>query len=417
MLKQLSKTFLVLFCFNLAGCEATRLPDFEAPTLNISTSQHNKEAKVSSKSWTPFLNLPKSNNFLATYNPSGALDTPIVVMVDDKLEDSSFIFKAKTNGKEPTDATYKTYGLQKFQLDASKNLTGVLMGDKPQNSTDFYSLTNNKLLKITTPADAKKGDLADVGAKYGKTPFIFDIEAPVAFVSKGAEAEFIWRDPLVIDWNYQTFGYFKQNIDGGTNKHLGFQSVGIKTQKSQIPQSGLAQYKGVMNGFFSDKSTNKKYMLYGNIQVWVSFDENRALFNVDKSFNSTEVVIYEILSTGALGQVYPNLKKTAISLTERKCTYEPFATSQFYFFATDKNTASLNRQTASIEYNFLQNLATNEIVDADCKNKIIANKHLKNGRIKAQLYGDKAAEIGGVFELHSKEQNIVFMGAFGAKRN
>lgn len=404
---------LCLVLFNLTSCtEATPLPDFVANVSNTSRSEYNKQAVVSSNTWVDKLNLLRPKKFLPTLNFESKLNTPIVVMLDEDAKSSSFIFEAKTNGKKSTDLDYKIYGFQKFQKDTSGHLSGILMGDKPNNSTDYYTFTNGKLLKTFKKTDYKKGDLADVGAIFGTS-----LEG---FVSKGADAKFVLRDPVTTGWNYQTFGYFKQDLNGDGKEELGFQSLGAITNTNDIPSQGLARYIGTMNGIFYDKKVGKKYMLYANIEIWISFDQNQAVFNVDSSFNGTQIKIYEISPTdGTLQVIYPELKKKAQGTIDNyfyTYYYKPFSPAQFYLFSTDKNTAKLDRNTAMFNYNFLQNLAENEVL-SDGKITKVANKHLKNGKLKANLYGEKAAEIGGVFELHDEAQGIVYMGAFGAKRD
>ena len=254
-------------------------------------------------------------------------------------------------------------GLRKIYYDAEGKLTGLhpggknmaaaMLGDYLPGKTGF----NNNLAYHTTTASAQHNPLTyhDAGLAVGGA------FGGIYSADLGSNS-YVWRDPAVAGWNYQTFGYFVGSGSIETDK--GYQSIGIPT--ANLPTQGGAEYKGIATGEYVDNNT--AYQLSANSRVYANFAERKLNFTTDNTQR------HAILPTGGL--------------------------------AAPQDAANLN----------LRGVAAWDAGKADFSGVAVSQDDSLTGKVHGRFYGPDAAEVGGVFGLQNSDKSQTLIGGFGGKR-
>ncbi len=317
------------------------------------------------------LNLPApaAGSFLQTGINHVIADAPIVRIYD------GLKYTAYDNGNK------KKSGFLSAKYENGK-LVSILMGhvkpfdffaDKLENNlanTEPYKLFNPKTQADLNTLNTSRVDgyiVQDAGIKSG--------DADKAGIYTNTNNEYIWRDPAVAGWNYQTFGRLTQ--PNATRAQNGFQSIGLVTTQAQLPTNGKATYNGYSIGMYQTDS--KVYDVTSDVRVDVNFAKRKV------DFASTNPKKYEREYTNASSPAY-TLKDGVAAPSLTLTASATFNAGESKFSATDL-TAPLHPELKNPK---------------------------KGGRLDGRFYGDKAAEVGGTFGLGGGGKT--YIGGFGAKR-
>lgn len=316
------------------------------------------------------LNLPapKAGSFLQANFEHNPDDAPIVKLSDGKLYYD--YEKSQTRYKTPM-----VSGIHKVLYKDGKIIAMIMghgrfypKGHKYEKFNLRFSdrLDGNKRLRhFTASASQKiKDAVKDVGLLEG---------GKKAGVYMKEDSSYIWRDPVVAGWNYQTFGYFKQKIKKGGKTFDGYQSIGVGTTTAQLPTEGKASYNGYSTGLY--QVSGKVHDTIADVKVDVNFGKREV------KFSTLNTKTYERKYTGPSTQ-----KKYTLGKAQSAQQLNLKATANFNKGSTKFSTTKVGA-----------------FGDDDLK-----------GRLDGRFYGDKAAEVGGTFGLEGNGKN--YMGGFGAKR-
>jgi len=168
-------------------------------------------------------------------------------------------------------------------------------------------------------------------------------------------------DPVVVGWDYQTFGAWITGMGSGSGR-VGAISVGNATAGSSIPTTGTATFTGYAGGFYSD-GTGAAYLVTANSTLNTDFSTRQAVF----STSGSNTVNLSTAATAANSGL--NLSGTL--------TYSP---------------------------------ATNSLTTSS-----LSSSNGMSGTANAQFYGTTAQEVGGVFSVRGAGTQG-YIGSFGASR-
>lgn len=255
-------------------------------------------------------------------------------------------------------------GLHKAYYDDNGQLTGLHMGSSNMALAILgdYLAGNAKLKRYTTNDEAKgSNSLAyyDAGLAVGGA-FGGIYSSPTT----AHASNYVWRDPAVAGWNYQTFGYF---LGSGTlETDWGYQSIGIPT--ANLPTQGGAEYKGIATAEYRENGT--PYQLTANSRVYANFEERKLNF-------TTEGTDRHAMTPTGLGAA--------------------------------EHARNLN----------LNGVATWDAGNAAFKGAVqsaFPEVDGLKGTLEGRFYGPQAAEVGGVFGLQNEDKSKTLIGGFGGKR-
>jgi hypothetical protein len=164
-------------------------------------------------------------------------------------------------------------------------------------------------------------------------------------------------DALALGWAYQTFTVWQEGL-GLPNGSMGAASVGAITPGTSVPQTGAANFYGLMSGIYNDAG-GQDHVVLADMRLNVNFAAHSAAFTTSGTIDRTGVRYSDLDITG-----------TFVSLPNHPALFGTL------------NTARLT------------------------------------GTSSAQFYGPAAEEVGGVFTLTPKSGTGLerLAGAFGGKR-
>ncbi|UOO82712.1 transferrin-binding protein-like solute binding protein [Uruburuella testudinis] len=286
--------------------------------------------------------------------------SPTVLRIDRYLENKDELeYTVRTNekagGRARMSGIHKAYYDDAGKLiglhDGNSNMAAAFLGDylegKGSNARLQHYTDNNAPHNTDVQLDA---GLAAGGASGG-----------VYSGSADAALKYLWRDPAVAGWNYQTFGYFVQNSDQLLTSR-GYQSIGLPTEAANLPTTGSAEYKGFAGGEYSARQQTPIQTI-ADSRVYANFGERKLNFTTD---NTRQYNGSSLQDAGHL-----NLSGSA---------------------AWDAGKNSFN----------------GTVNTADQK---------LSGQMQGRFYGPKAEEVGGVFGVQNTDKTQSFIGGFGGKRN
>lgn len=258
------------------------------------------------------------------------------------------------------------YEMKGFSLDGNytsdPSTLAVISATNPtlsKKSSVVFSMDNSGLLTnldINTSTTSVSFS-QDNGDSFFGHPTLPIVEVYSADLSRESFAV----DPLVVGWDYQTFGVWLTGLDTGSGT-AGSVSAGAPTAVSGIPVSGTATYQGLSGGLYVD-STGVDWVTLGLIDVTADF--------------------------GARSLGFDTIDTIRIS----RYTGNEYAASELNL--------SGNLSYSSNSNEFAGNVST-------------ADGNL-SGRADGQFYGPAAQELGGVFNATGSGVES-YTGAFGAKR-
>lgn len=305
---------------------------------------------------------PKAGHFLQANFEHKVEDAPIVRIKNNTL--------SYTYDKAGTATKPQMTGFRQAFYDESGNLVGISMGNskfiagKDSYNKMFANKLNStnafKLYSLKTAADSTKYTFEDAGIKEGGNK---------AGIYIDHNQTYVWRDPAVAGWNYQTFGFFNKQTVTGHDPSTGFQSIGVGTTQAQLPTEGKAVYNGYSMGLY--QASGKVHDTIADVKVDVNFGKRQINFI---SFNTK--------------------------------TYERTYQGEKYTLGAAQSAQQLNLK-ASASFN------TGDTKFSTTKVEVFADSDLK-GRLNGRFYGDKAAEVGGTFGVAGGGK--IYIGGFGAKR-
>ncbi|MGR6981805.1 transferrin-binding protein-like solute binding protein [Testudinibacter sp. P27/CKL/0425] len=259
-------------------------------------------------------------------------------------------------------------GLRTVYYDKDGKLEAILMGFQNPDIKLAETTISKKfklgkeLKKVTTYDEAfGLGTYRDAGLKQGD-------KYAGAYASNEDGESYIWRDPAVAGWNYQTYGAFSQ-CNEQTESVWVYQSVGDQTRKA-IPTQGKAEYKGIASASHYDKGTDKPKSITAEVLLKTDFAKREIEFSTSKT------KVYILDSNSRLGD---GVDKKEWDLSG-KATW-------------DKGT---------------NNFKGDDLATTD--------KKFTGGKIDGRFYGERVEEVGGVFGLSNKDGKEQLLGAFGARR-
>lgn len=338
----------------------------EAPPIkpNAPANNNNPGGQADTTPELEALNLPapKAGGFLQANFEHKVEDAPIV-----RIQNNTIKYDFDTAG---TATKPQMTGFRQAFYDENGNLFAISMGNSKfivgnasynkifankLNSTNAF-----KLFSLKTAADSTKHTFEDAGIKEGGNK---------AGIYIDHNQTYVWRDPAVAGWNYQTFGFFNKQTVKGYDSSTGFQSIGVGTTTAQLPTKGKATYNGYATGLY--QASGKTYDAISDVKVDVNFAKRKV------DFVSINTKTYERTYTG---------EKYTLKAAQSAQQLNLKATANF-------NTGATKFSTTQVE--------------------VFADSDLK-GRLDGRFYGDKAAEVGGTFGLGGGGKT--YIGGFGAKR-
>lgn len=261
--------------------------------------------------------------------------------------------------------TNKEYEMSGISLDGEYTadettwaITSISTANLSENSSVNFTMDDNNLLtdvSIKTPTTSVSFSKSSGDNFYSEHPFIVGL-------SDDGTKEIYAADPYIMDWNYQTFGFWLTGQETGAGI-AGSISAGAPTAIGGIPTSGTGTYTGFSGGAYIDPAGND-FMAIGELKVVADFGPARSL-----DFSATDTHVISRYS----GNIDPN---PDLDL-HGTLTY-----------SADSN-------------NFSGNITS-------------ANDSL-SGTAHGQFYGPSAQELGGVFTTTGSGIES-YHGSFGAKR-
>lgn len=370
-LTQISLGIIALASLNLVGCSSSG--------SNSGGSGANAPKPIAVLNDTA----PTAGDFIKNSNKK----TTVVV----NQEDTSTVILAVKDNEIKQEAEVKqdnrkreiVTGVHSIHYDENGKLHGftaltkgafVKSDSRTQEDANKYNklfsenLVKNSIVNYTDQATAAAGQTYDAGLQEGGQ------YAGVYARENQVGAGYIWRDPAVAGWNYQTFGNFKE--DENFNIKIGYQSFGSNTTKEQLPTKGTATYNGISTG----------HIFYEGAPFDGHGDQTTADVEVKADFGKR-----------SLDFATTNTKRHTLQVVDGKVNFKSAAADEFNL----KGTATWNVDSA-------------KFAGTDLKAGDAAK--LETGNLQGSFYGDKAAEVGGVFSLQSTDKKTSFVGGYGAKR-
>lgn len=274
--------------------------------------------------------------------------------------------------KEGTAGNGKKFntGLRTVYYDKDGKLEAILMGFQnpdiklAESTISKKFKLGDKLKRFTTYDDKSfgNGTYQDAGLKQGG-------KYAGAYASHEEGEAYIWRDPAVAGWNYQTYGAFSQRNEQ-TESVWVYQSVGDQTRRA-VPTQGKAEYKGIANASYYEAGVPQSKSITAEVSLKTDFAKR------EMEFSTSNTKVYTLDSNSRLGD---GVDKKEWDLAG-KATW-------------DKGTNNFKGE----------DLATTD-------------KKFMGGKIDGRFYGEGVDEVGGVFGLNGQDGKGKILGAFGARRD
>lgn len=375
-----------MFCliFFIAGCSSIQ-PNIKPPAPTVAYKPTNFYFPTLYEPWgKPIdnLNLSPAQGVIASQAKlTTTTDTPLTLL--------------SVNGK--TQYPYwtsihidyrpkKKSGILSITKDANHAIKSITVATENNAEKQLTFSSQAGRLKVLKQAkDYNAGDVMDVGLMSG----IDGLGKSIASVGNSGMG-FVLRDPEVANWNYQTFVFFKQkrsqerltkNKILPAGHYYGYQSIGVPTALATMPKEKIGAYTGFSTGVF--KEGKKEYRTTAKVIVKVDFAKRKGVFETH------DTKIYAVNNN----KLSPGVSAKGLNLST--------GTEAFTWGVNDTAFSMLNLQSrASFEKS--KNCAK------------IPHCFSSNGDLKGRFYGDKAAEVGGIFSVREGDKSYV--GGFGAKR-
>lgn len=373
--------FFVL-CVFVSACSSNR-PNIDPPAQTVSykpTEFYSPTLYEPEGELVDDLNLQPAKGFITSQiKLETTADTPLALLSKDGKTQYPYWSSLSQRPK-------KNSGVLSIQKDRNGIVERVSVATENNASKELtFSSQSGQLRAINQASEYNAGDMLDVGAFSG----IGDLGKSIVSVGN-ADMSFVIRDPEVANWNYQTFVFFKQkrsqeslprneNLPAGY--YYGYQSIGVPTTLANMPKDKVGVYNGFSTGVL--KEGTNEFRTTAKVIVKVDFANRKG------AFETRDTKIYAVNNN----QLSSAVSADGLNLST--------GTEAFTWGAGDTVFSSVNLKSRA-EYEKSKN----------CKE--MAHCFSSSGDLHGRFYGDKAAEVGGIFSLRDKDKS--YIGGFGAKR-